>query len=203
MAMAVLYGASSGALHAVTGPDHLLSLGPVALAERTRSFRIGLHWGIGHALGTLALALPIVLLSHATYFGALASWGERLAGGALLVTALLSARARRKATNAAHGGSNEPPTSGKWQGTLWLGCVHGVTGAGSLLLLLPVLVSGSMPRTLLFLGAFALGSTLAMAGLTSALARLGGRLQPTAVSRTQRALTAASLLLGTYWLVFG
>jgi hypothetical protein len=43
---ALLYGASSGALHAVTGPDHLLALGPVVLKRPNRSFAVGLSWGV-------------------------------------------------------------------------------------------------------------------------------------------------------------
>lgn len=49
MTAAILYGAGSGALYAVTGPDHVLSLGPVALRRKRGSFRVGLAWGVGPA----------------------------------------------------------------------------------------------------------------------------------------------------------
>jgi hypothetical protein len=65
MTSTVLFGASSGALHAVTGPDHVLSLGPIVLGSRRSPWRVGLCWGLGHAVGTLLLSLPFLWLSHA------------------------------------------------------------------------------------------------------------------------------------------
>ena len=79
MTLALLYGASSGALHAVSGPDHLLSLGPAALAAPRGSFRVGLVWGLGHALGTLVLSVPLLVLAELVPLEAFASVSERLA----------------------------------------------------------------------------------------------------------------------------
>src|SRR5688572_8215922 len=73
MAIALLSGAGSGALHAITGPDHLLSLGPAALRSPHTARRIGLYWGIGHALGTLLLSLPLLFLMQAAHVAALAA----------------------------------------------------------------------------------------------------------------------------------
>src|SRR5690349_5485148 len=193
MAMTLLYGASSGALHAVSGPDHLLSLAPAAMAERGRSFRIGLNWGIGHALGTLALCVPLVLLSGLVELHAFAAWGDRLAGLALILTSFISLRSLRH-VHAAH--------EAEQRSALLVGCIHGATGAGSLLLVLPVLISGSATHSLLFLAAFSIGSTFAMAGLTHMLARLGERLAPALVRKTQSVLTAGALALGVGWLLY-
>ena len=97
MTAAVLYGASSGVVHAMTGPDHVLSLGPVALQHSRAGFRIGALWGLGHAAGTFALALPMLLLTHAVEFDALAGLGDRLAGAALLAKPARADRGRRLA----------------------------------------------------------------------------------------------------------
>src|SRR5688572_19882009 len=90
MLSAALFGAGSGALHAVTGPDHVLSLGPLVLAPRRSPWRIGATWGAGHAVGTLLLALPVLWFAEALYLPALASFGDRLAALALLATAAWS-----------------------------------------------------------------------------------------------------------------
>lgn len=191
MTVAILYGASSGALHAVTGPDHVLSLGPAALQRPERSFRIGLAWGVGHALGTLVLALPVLLLSRHAQLPALASWGDRLAGVALLAAAAFAWRARRHASDAASD-ARRPAL---------VGLIHGISGAGSLLLVLPVIISGSLQYTLLFLLAFALGSTLAMALLTTLIAKLGARWSRPALARARTAMSLCAALLGVYWIV--
>jgi hypothetical protein len=192
MTIALLYGAGSGALHAVTGPDHVLSLGPVALRHPRESFRIGLSWGVGHAIGTLVLALPLLVLSNLVHLPTLATWGQRGAGAALLMAAgwsLWTARTR----SAEHNTDSRTP--------LMVGLLHGMTGAGSLLLVLPVLVSGSLERTVLFLAAFSVGGALAMALLTSVIAKLGAKLEQRVIARFQAVMMGTAAVLGSYWLI--
>jgi nickel/cobalt transporter (NicO) family protein len=205
MTGAVLFGASSGALHAVTGPDHVLSLGPLVLDTRRPPWRIGLSWGVGHALGTLLLALPVVWFAQAMHLPWLADAGDRLAGLALVVTAAWSfyqarAHALGTAGSAAPAGSR-PRRVGR--NAFLVGVVHGLTGAASLMLVVPMLASGSRLTSVAFLFAFALGSTLGMALLTSLLARLGSRLEPRVLGRSRSLLCAASGALGSFWLLWG
>jgi nickel/cobalt transporter (NicO) family protein len=190
MAVAILYGAGSGALHAVTGPDHVLSLGPVALQRPKASFRIGLAWGVGHALGTVLLSLPLLLLSQVVHVPMFAQWGDKLAGFALLAAAAWSWRSAKNTDAAAD--TRRPA---------FVGLVHGISGAGSLLLVLPVLIAGSLQHTLLFLGAFSIGSTLAMALLTALIAKVGSGLSPDLLARIRTGMIGTAALLGVYWLL--
>jgi nickel/cobalt exporter len=84
MAVAILYATGSGALHAITGPEHLLSLDPVALKERVAAWRVGLVWGMGHAVGTSLLTLPLLVLSRSFHVPPIAALGDRLAGLVLI-----------------------------------------------------------------------------------------------------------------------
>lgn len=185
---AVLYGAGSGALHAVSGPDHVLSLGPVAITHGRGSWRIGMAWGSGHALGTLLLSVPLLCLSQLAHARWLSSYGDRLSAVALLATALfsLSASFRKQP---------EPTAERAGRSALFIGFVHGASGAGSLLLFLPVLGSGSLAHSLLFLVAFAVGSTLAMALLTAAIARAGQKLQAATLNRMRKVMGVMSVAI--------
>lgn len=194
MTVAILSGATSGALHAVTGPDHLLSLGPAVLRAPRAASRIGLLWGAGHALGTLLLALPLLVLAQLVQLSFLASAGNRVAGAALLVTAAWSWHASRARAEASTVDARSP---------LWVGLIHGVTGASALLLVLPSALGGSTLRAVVYLLAFALGSTLAMGALTHALGKVGGLLKPQVVSTAQRVLLVGAALLGSSWLLAG
>jgi hypothetical protein len=193
MGLTALYGIGAGALHAVTGPDHVLSLGPAALGAPKRSFSIGLRWGIGHALGTLLVSIPLLFAVHLVELSVLASIGDRLSALALFVMGAWSYRALRGSRHFEHARDRRGPHL--------IGLVHGIAGAGSLLLVLPVLVSGSLARTLLFLFAFGAGSTFAMAGLTSVLAKLGSRIAGATLARAQRGLAALSMAIGAVLLV--
>jgi nickel/cobalt exporter len=193
MTLAILSGASSGALHAVTGPDHLLSLGPAALRAPTSAGRIGLFWGAGHALGTLLLSLPLLALAQLVHVSWFAAAGDRLAGLALIAMAAWSWRSLRS-----HAGHAQDDTSSPF----WVGLVHGVTGAGALLLVLPTALSGDVWRALLYLAAFAIGSTLAMALLTRAIGRVGHLLDPRHLRRLQQTLLCGAIALGSSWLLF-
>lgn len=195
MTTAVLYGASAGALHAVTGPDHVLSLGPVALTRPSRSFRVGLVWGAGHSLGTLLLALPLLWFSRFVHLPALASVSDRLAGLALMAMATFSLWQARRGGHA-HGG-----TSTEKRNPLLVGTIHGATGAGGLLLVVPMLLEAELPQAVAFLAAFSLGSSLAMACLTASIGTLGKKLGGTLVARAQRWLGFGSLAVGGAWLL--
>jgi nickel/cobalt transporter (NicO) family protein len=193
MALAALIGVSSGAVHAVTGPDHVLSLGPAALRRKRAPWNLGLTWGAGHALGTLLLVLPVLLLARSAYLAEVAAMSDRIAGLALLGMALWSARNLRAASATGAVESTRSP--------LLVGFVHGVTGAAALMVMLPVLANGSLPVTFAYLGGFALGSTLAMGALTCALALLAGRLRDRVIGVAQRALLAGAAALGVVWIV--
>ena len=196
MTMAILFGAGSGALHAVTGPDHLLSLGPAALRAAPRtSLRVGLAWGLGHAVGSLLLAVPLVFLASVIELPGLAQVGERVAGVTLLATAAWSWWSMRRAAPTISAAGTSP------RGPLLVGLIHGITGAGALVLLLPVIVAGDAWVSLQFLLAFAVGSTLAMAALTAAIGTLGQRLEARVITGVQKVLLSASVLLGGSWLL--
>jgi nickel/cobalt exporter len=194
MTTAVLMGVGAGALHAVTGPDHVLSVGPVAV-RATKPWQVGLRWGLGHAVGTLALALPVLAFSTLFDLEGFAVQGERIAGLALLLMAASAWRQLRHREDRAD--DKNAPGDDR---TLVVGFVHGITGGASLMLALPVVLGTSTTNATAWLVAFGVGSTIAMAALTSAVARWGKRLSSSTERRLQYAMCGLSALLGVAWL---
>ncbi len=191
MTIAVLSGVGSGALHAVPGPDHLLSLSPVALRSPRTAGSVGLKWGAGHALGTLLLSLPLLLVAQLAQGAVLAAYSTRLAGLALVGTAAWSWHESRHGARGREQEARSP---------VWVGLIHGVTGAGSLVLLLPNMLGGSVARSIAYLLSFAIGSTLIMGLLTKLIGRFGAALAASSIARLQRVLLGAALMLGATWL---
>lgn len=203
MTVAALAGLGSGALHAVAGPDHLLSLAPLSLGIGRRAWRVGLLWGLGHALGTLLCAGAVMVVASALDLHVLQTWGERLAGATLLVMGLVGLRrwvAHRKPGQAT--AWSRKGAANTW-GLLTIGFIHGLTGAAAVLLLLPAALSASWAWQALYLGGFVLGSTLAMAALTAALSAGSHALpKPEALLRHVPAVGSfGSVVLGGWWVL--
>lgn len=192
--VAMFIGMGSGALHALTGPDHLLSLAPLSMGRRHGAWRVGLLWGVGHALGTLAAAAVLILSLSAFQLEGIERWAERIAGLALLGMGLWGLK--RRALSA----SNPAAAS---RGVLTVGLVHGLTGAAALLLLLPAAISGSTLYRCLYLGGFSIGSTVAMAAFTAGLAAFSQARPLSAAlgAYVPRAASALSIVLGGVWMV--
>ena len=172
----------------------MLSLAPVSFGRPRGAWRVGLLWGIGHGIGTIVAALGLFLFAAALPLSGLEAWAERLAGAALLVMGIVGLR---------KGAASVPMGAARASRSLVVvGCVHGLTGAAALVMLLPAALSSSLSFRALYVGGFALGSTLAMAALTSALAALcrRGRLQR-ATGWLTRAASVGAVLLGSFWLL--
>lgn len=201
--VAALVGLGSGALHAVSGPDHLLSLAPLSLGMRRGAWRVGLLWGVGHALGTLACAAVVMAIASMLDLERVSDWGDRLAGIALFVMGVVGLRRWR----ALRAPPKDAPKASRQLASSWevfsIGLLHGLSGAAAVLLILPAAFSGSVLWKVLFLGGFALGSTVAMAALTAALAAGSRSLpRPEMLLRHVPAVASfGSICLGGWWVV--
>ncbi|MGC3997264.1 MAG: hypothetical protein QM767_07045 [Anaeromyxobacter sp.] len=190
-----LGGLMSGAVHAVSGPDHLLSLAPLSVGRRRAAWRVGLVWGAGHALGTTAAAALLAALVTVTALPLAGAWGERAAGLALVALGVVGLLRRR--TEAAE---PDAPPAGSALGVLAVGVVHGVTGAAGLLLLAPAITAGSLAQGITYLAGFSVGSAAAMAALTASLAAAARLTRAGPVPlRLARLASAGSVALGLAW----
>jgi len=77
-------GIVAGALHVVSGPDHLAALAPIAMDDPARGVRVGAIWGLGHGLGVCALGGLGLALRQVVDVGSWSQWSE-LTVGVLLI----------------------------------------------------------------------------------------------------------------------
>jgi len=186
--MIALAGLGAGALHVVSGPDHLAALGPVAASDPERAVRHGALWGVGHGVGVLVVAGVGRLGAEALELSALSGWAE-LAVGFVLV--LLGARALMARS---HEHPRRPAGS-----ALGVGLLHGAAGAHHLFAVLPGLLL-EPTEAALYLGAYLVAAVLAMA-TAGALVALGLRGRDSSVRvRVHRLLGAGAVLTGVCWI---
>jgi hypothetical protein len=166
-----LVGVLLGLRHA-TDPDHLAAMTALAPNEpgARRAARLGLAWGMGHALTLFAFGLPIVLF-NAFLPARLQQAAEALVGAMIvaLAVALLVRWRRGDFSTISHSHNVRTPLQ-----AFVVGLVHGVGGsAGVGLLLIATIESHAYALVALGLlaGFTAVSMTILTTGFGSALAR--------------------------------
>ncbi len=182
-------GLLAGAHHAWSGPDHLAGVAPLVSATRSRAWRIGLHWGLGHTVGAL-LAATLALLLREQMPGmeaTLSAWSERIVGLVLCVIGALGLRAvLRRGDLFAH---HEQRHS-----AFGLGLLHGAAGLAHLFAVLPALALPGVLAPVVYLSGYALGSLGAITLFASLLGRTSRFRASLAIS------SGLSVLVGVWWL---
>lgn len=193
MTAAALAGIGFGALHAVTGPDHVLSLVPEAVARPRGAWRAGLSWGAGHGLATAVWFALAALVASGIDGERMAAASDRIAGAALALMGAFAIVRSLRSRQAPVGPSHA-------RNSFLVGTIHGFTGAAALLLLLPAVAAEGMTRAGWIAG-FAAGSAIAMAGLTAALAAAGKRIPARALRLAPPVAGAVSIAVGAAWAI--
>ncbi len=189
--MVALAGLGAGALHVVSGPDHLAALGPVAARAPERAVGLGALWGVGHGVGVLLIAGLARLGGSALDLASLSGWAEVAVGVVLVV---LGFRALRRVHDRT---THDHPVAVR--SALGVGLLHGAAGAHHLFVVLPSLLL-EPAQAALYLGAYLVAAVLAMAcagGLVALGMRGRGSRARVAI---HRALGAAALLTGVVWI---
>jgi hypothetical protein len=221
-------GLAAGALHVVSGPDHLAAVAPLSVVRGGRPWILGLRWGLGHAAGVLAVGAALILLRGALDLHALAIWAEKPVGLALILVGLWGlhrARSRWVHVHAHAHAPGGPPhihihahrrgTDSDHERTphhhehtaFWFGTLHGFAGSAHLLGVLPALALPSRAAAIAYLLGFGAGAAGAMMTFAHGLGIAATRLAPPSRwgERAYRVLlggtSAAALLVGVVWLL--
>ena len=201
--VAGLAGLSAGTIHALSGPDHLSAVAPLVINERSRRWRMGLFWGLGHSLGVWLIGLIALLLRGFLPLDALSSWSERLVGVVLIGVGLWGLRRAFFARlPSAH--VHEVPKGRPGRAAVMIGGLHGLAGSSHILGLLPALALPSRWAALAYVVGFGLGAVAGMTLFSSAFGliahRITGRGQ-LAYQALLASFSAAAIVVGGYWLM--
>jgi len=190
---ACLAGLVAGLLHVFMGPDHLAALAPLSLRAGRRAWAVGLRWGLGHASGVLVVAAVAFGLRQVVHLEAISGWGERLVGATLIVLGVWGLRSLFRERLHAHphhhedgdhvhfhvhrsGEAHDAPRAHVHVHTaFWVGTLHGLAGTAHLVGILPSLAMPTARETAGYLGAFGVGTLLAMTAFAVVLGWLSER----------------------------
>jgi ABC-type nickel/cobalt efflux system permease component RcnA len=218
-------GLVAGALHVVSGPDHLAAVAPLAVDGRRRGWLTGLWWGVGHSSGVWVLAALALAFREAIPIDLLSGWSERLVGVVLLGVGLWALRAALRTRVHTHEHTHEGVThrhvhahpargdhdhatahAAHAHAPLGIGLLHGIAGTSHLVGVLPSLLMPTRAAAVLYVLAYGFGSIAAMTGFAHALALLTRGLAERGTHALRALLAAtglAALGVGAWWIVGG
>lgn len=218
---ALLTGLAAGALHVLSGPDHLTAVAPLAVRRPRRAWQPGLRWGLGHSAGVACVGLLSLWLRDLIPVAWLSSWGERLVGVVLFGIGLWALRiALRKNVHAhehEHDGEShvhihlhhapaEHQTPGAHlhsHAAFGIGTLHGLAGSSHFLGVLPALAFPSKAQATAYLLAFGVGTVAAMAAFSWGIGWVAARfaIRGVNVYRSLMGVSAvAAMAVGGFWL---
>jgi len=217
MILVALTGALAGLFHVLSGPDHLAAVAPLAAEDGRRAWFAGWTWGVGHASGVVVVALLAILLRDLLPpIDVLSAWGERVVGVALIGIGLWALRralaiAPGRHVHGAvahdhlhvHAGPRWMRRAGHAHASFFMGILHGVAGSSHFLGVLPALALPTRAAAVTYIGAFGVGTVVAMTAFAAIIGSAGDRVRHGAPLHRAMMLTASMLAIavGTYWLL--
>jgi len=210
-------GLIAGALHAVSGPDHLAALAPIALQDRARGVRVGAIWGLGHGLGVCALGGLGLALRQIIDVDVMSAWSELLVGVMLIGIGFWALRRSTRLEIHAHRHSHDGDEhvhlhvhvdesghdTAHAHGThthtaLGVGFLHGAAGTGHLFGVVPALALPTQDAAIYILAylAAAVGS---MALFGALLGQIAGKAGTEWMQRLMWTSGLAAIVVGVAW----
>ncbi|UCE03896.1 MAG: sulfite exporter TauE/SafE family protein [Candidatus Latescibacterota bacterium] len=224
IAALLLAGSIAGAIHVLSGPDHLVAVAPYAIRGRGSAWIAGLQWGLGHTTGVLVVGALAWALRSALPLERLSGWSEQVVGFVLvgigLVTLRAALRARVHLHEHEHGGvrhvhfhAHSAGERGDAHGharshrhthaAFGIGALHGVAGGSHFVAVLPALAFPTTAGVASYLAGYGAGSIVAMllfavfvGRLTTRVAAAGG----TAYRNLLAVSGVLAILVGLFWI---
>ena len=190
----ILTGLSAGALHVVSGPDHLAVVAPLVAEQPSKGFRLGFQWGLGHGLGVVILGLLGMFVKGYIDVEAWSTHAEVLVGWLLIAVGLWSIWSNRSSAPQITTDHTHTDT----RIVFGIGLFHGMAGTGHLLGVLPALLL-SQTEAAVYLGMYFISAIGAMMGFGWVLSKVVSMMGSI---RMWTLLTAVgSIAVGIYWIL--
>ena len=214
MIFSILTGFAAGAVHVVSGADHLVAMAPSAFRQPKLALKSGFAWGLGHSAGVLLLSIAAILVKDFVQIERMSNFAELCVGVFLLIVGTLTIktsfglRIHTHAHNHANGSKHQhlhlhlrgrkKHTSHSHASTS-LGLLHGIAGASHLLAVIPAL---ALPPfgAFLYLLFYLLGSVFAMGAVISAMSLATLRVGQKAIPLIFAFTGGLSVFTGLFWI---
>jgi hypothetical protein len=216
--IAIIGGFIAGAVHVVTGPDHLGAVAPLALHGKFRAWWEGVRWGCGHSVGVILVGVAALGLREAFPLALLSAGSERLVGLLLIAIGVWTWNKARKiavhrhvhehdgishAHEHLHLGGESPAVHRHSHAAVGIGTLHGLAGSSHLLGILPTLAFPHLTDSAAYLAGFAFGTVAAMALFASGMGWLAHRCAAHGAVFYRGLLMSSAgfaIILGGWWL---
>jgi sulfite exporter TauE/SafE len=219
--ISIITGLIAGAMHVVTGPDHLTAVAPLAVRRPLRAWLPGVRWGFGHSAGVGLVGLLSLWLRGLIPVDLLSTWGERFVGVMLFGIGLWALRRALKHNVHAHEHKHDGerhvhfhvhPRREDHRGerahlhvhaAFGIGTLHGLAGSSHFLGVLPALAFPTRSEAVAYLIAFGLGTICAMAAFSWGMGWLAARFANRGLNiyrGLMGACAVAAMVVGCFWL---
>ena len=214
MLISVLTGFAAGAIHVVSGADHMVAMAPSAIRKPGNALINGLAWGVGHSAGVLILSILSILSKNLINIELISSFSEFLVGISLVLVGIFAIRTSLKVNIHMHQHMHGEETPHKHfhfhsfgnklnrshtHAATGLGILHGFAGASHLVAIIPVLALPLL-GALAYLFAYLLGSVFAMGCVVLGISFATKRANKMFYPFLMRSIGALSIVTGIFWL---
>ena len=214
MLISVLTGFAAGAVHVVSGADHMVAMAPSAIQKPRLALMDGLAWGIGHSAGVLILSILGILAKDLINIKLISSYAELIVGITLLIVGLLAIRTSLKVNIHMHQHKHGKETPHKHfhfhslgnklhrsnkHAATGLGVLHGFAGASHLIAIIPALALPLL-GALSYLLAYLLGSVFAMGCVVLGISFAANQANKMFYPFLMRSIGGLSIVTGIFWI---
>ena len=203
-----------GALHVITGPDHMVAMAPSAMAKPKVALKDGLAWGIGHSAGVLILSLLGILARGLFDIERVSDLAEFIVGITLLIIGALAIRTSLRVNIHEHKHEHQDGMPHKHfhfhsfgnsllkshtHTATGIGVLHGFAGTSHILAVIPAFAL-SLTGALAYLFSYLLGSVFAMGCVVFGISFAAKKANKSFYPFLMRLIGGSSIGLGIYWL---
>ena len=214
MLISILTGFTAGAVHVVSGADHMVLMAPSSLQKPKVALKNGLAWGLGHSIGVIFLSICAIMAKDLINIERMSSFAEFFVGISLLFVGLLAIRTSLRLNIHMHNHTHKDGMPHKHvhfhslgnkihgrhsHAATGLGILHGFAGASHLIAVIPALAL-PLIGALAYLFSYLIGSVFAMGCVVLGISFAANKANKMFYPFLMRLTGGLSIVTGLFWL---